>query len=229
MRGSTNSPPGSGVSVQRIRPPAALRYLGGTEVESWVGNADEIAGATSGYFEKASAALDLMYEWNHWKFKLNEGSSANSEELCREWLEKWEALDVSVLRKNARCQTITAFAAARLGATERAVDAAIAALRLPARDGDWRRHAFLLLDELGAEVPAELSTLRGCLQSSNEVSEVLQAFETAASARTRQGDHEGAYELLLRASYDYDGRVEKQLLPQLLEAARAAFWSSAVV
>ncbi len=201
---------------------AALRYLGATEVESWMANADEIAGVTAGYFEQTSTALDLMYEWNQWKFKLNEGSSANSEDLCREWLDKWNELDITVLRKNARCQTITAFAAARLGVTKRAVEAATEALRLPARDGDRGRHALLLLDELKAKLPADLKTLRDCLRSSNEVSGVLESFEKAAKARKKEGDHEGAYKLLMRANYDYDGSSEPQLLKQLLEAARAA-------
>jgi hypothetical protein len=202
--------------------PAALKYLGATEVASWVADAEEIAGAATGYFEEVSTALDTMYEWNHWKFKLNEGLAANSEALCREWLDRWESLDVSVLRKNARCQTITAFAAARLGATQRALDAAAAALRLPARDGDWQRHALRLLDELRAEVPADLKTLCDCLRSSKEIQEVLNAFEAAANERTKVGDHQGAYELLMRASYDISGKEEKPLVEQLLQAARAA-------
>lgn len=33
---------------------AALRYLGATEVESWMANADEIAGVTAVHFEQTS-------------------------------------------------------------------------------------------------------------------------------------------------------------------------------
>jgi hypothetical protein len=130
----------------------------------WEAAAAEVAGDSMEHFELVRVAMDLMYEWGRWKFKIFEGVEVNSEELCREWLEKWDSLDTPVLRKNSRCQTITAFAAARLGESQRAFDAAVAALRLPARDGDWERHALRLMDALGLKEPADLRTLCQCVR-----------------------------------------------------------------
>jgi hypothetical protein len=205
---------------------AVIKYQGRTIGEElgalWEALADQIAEDGAESFDEFCAAVDLMYSWDHWKFKLDKDVSANGEELCREWLEKWQALDSPVLRKNSGCQTITAFAAARVGETQRAVDAAVEALRLPAREGDPRRRALALLGELGEEVPADMQTLCECVRSSEKAEEVQRNLAAAAQKRTEAGDHAGAYELLIRACFDCEAIETSELLGKLLEAARSA-------
>lgn len=205
---------------------AVIKYQGRTIGEelsaSWEALADQIAEDGAEPFDEFCAAVDLMYAWDHWKFKLDKGVSANSEELCREWLEKWQALDSAVLRKNSGCQTITAFAAARVGEKQRAIDAAAEALRLPAREGDPRRRALALLEELSAEVPEDLQTLCECVRSSEKPEEVQRALAAAAQKRTDASDRAGAYELLMRACFDCEAAETADLLQLLLAAARSA-------
>lgn len=205
---------------------AVIKYQGRTIGEevgaSWEALADQIAEDGAEPFDEFCAAVDLMYAWDHWKFKLDKGVSANSEELCREWLEKWQALDSPVLRKNSGCQTITAFAAARVGEKQRAIDAAAEALRLPAREGDPRRRALALLEELSAEVPEDLQTLCECVRSSEKPEEVQRALAAAAQKRTDASDHAGAYELLMRACFDCEAAETADLLQLLPAAARSA-------
>lgn len=203
---------------------AALRYMGrqeGGEIGAlWTSAAMRIADGNQECYEQLISDRELEQKWRR-KFSFDKGVAAQSEAVCRELLKELEGSG-SAAQKSTWHHTARAFACARLGLRNEALDAAVYALSLPARDGVPNRSALAVLDEFGEVIPLSIEALIRSVRSSDNPDDQQAALARAGQDALERGDYIHAYALLTAACFDCGATATPELMEQILQAAEGA-------